>query len=130
MKQVSGSQSPFQRAGLLRILYAFKWSYQGFVTASKVETAFRQELLVVVPMLVLVGILDVGALEKAVLVLSMLLVLIVEILNSALETLADRISIDYDIQLGRVKDYGSAAVFLAILASGLCWAFVLFDHLG
>jgi diacylglycerol kinase (ATP) len=128
MKNEKAAPSPYQRTGFLRILYAFKWSYQGLNSACRIETAFRQELCVAIPLLAFAAYLDIGALEKAVLVLSTLLVLIVEILNSALETLADRISTDYDRNLGRVKDYGSAAVFLAILAAGLCWSFIIFDR--
>lgn len=124
------SASYYQRSGIQRVLYAFRWSYQGLSTAFRTETAFRQELLIAIPLLAPIVYLDLSASERAILFGSISLVLIVEILNSALEALADRISTDYDIQLGKVKDYGSAAVFLAIGTALFSWVCILLDHAG
>lgn len=118
----------YQRTGLARILYAFKWSYQGLSVAFRTEAAFRQESILLLPLLIVAFCLDISGADKAILLLSTVLVLIIELLNSALEALADRISTDYDIQLGKVKDYGSAAVFLTIASAVGSWGYIILDN--
>ena len=68
--------------------------------------------------------------EKALLVASVLLVLIVELLNTAIEKLADRLTTEHDTQIGRVKDMGSAAVGVALIMAGLFWIFAIAERMG
>ncbi|MBX6318839.1 diacylglycerol kinase [Pigmentiphaga sp.] len=118
--------SPYKSAGgLRRILRAWRYSMQGLGAAFRHEAAFRQEValaLVLVPAAVWLGR---DASETLLLLFSMLLVLVAELLNSAVEALADAISVEAHPLLGRAKDLGSAAVLLALLFSGGLWVYVL-----
>ena len=114
--------------GLVRLFRAFGNSYQGFAGAFREEAAFRQELalaVVVVPLGLWLG--ETGV-EKALLVAPMLLILIVELLNSAIEAAIDRIGFEHHQLSGLAKDIGSAAVFLSILLLVVVWVLVLSDH--
>ncbi|GAA5168040.1 diacylglycerol kinase [Viridibacterium curvum] len=112
------------RGGPARILNAFRYSLQGLGHALRHEAAFRQELLIVVPALVGLWFLPVSRAEQAILLISSLLVLIVELLNSAVEATVDRISTERHPLAGRAKDLGSAAVLLAVLQMLACWALI------
>lgn len=116
------------KAGLGRIWRAFGYSREGFWAAAKHEHAFRQELFLVVPLSVVAVALPVGWVETALLIASLLGVLIVELLNSAMETCVDYISQERHPLAKRAKDMGSAAVFLAMTAAVLVWAAVLGTH--
>ncbi|MEO8836588.1 MAG: diacylglycerol kinase [Caldimonas sp.] len=112
------SMGPGRLAGALRC------SIAGLRHAFRSEAAFRQELLasaVLVPVALLV---PVGVVERLLLVLSLLLVLAVELLNSAIEATVDRISAERHPLSGQAKDLGSAAVFVALAMSALCWAVI------
>lgn len=102
------------------------WNGLRFATAS--EEAIRQELILLVlalPVSLFVG----ATYERSLqLVLVILLVLTVELLNTAIEKLADRLTMDHDTQIGRVKDMGSAAVAVAAVIAGLVWLFALFER--
>jgi diacylglycerol kinase (ATP) len=114
--------------GLVRLLRAFGNSFKGFAGAFREEAAFRQELalaVVVVPLGLWFGRTGV---EKALLVAPMLLILIVELLNSAIEAAIDRIGFEHHQLSGLAKDIGSAAVFLSILLLVIVWVLVLADH--
>jgi diacylglycerol kinase (ATP) len=114
--------------GLVRLFRAFGNSYKGFAGAFREEAAFRQELalaVVVVPLGLWLGR---SGIEKALLVAPMLLVLIVELLNSAIEAAIDRIGPEHHQLSGLAKDIGSAAVFLSMLLLVTVWALVLMDH--
>jgi len=113
------------RGGLVRIWRALGYSRAGFAAAFRNEAAFRQELALGVPMVVLAWWLAPTPLQAAALVAVVLLVWIVELLNSAVEALADSVSGDLHPLLGRAKDYGSAAVMLSLALAGLTWAAVL-----
>lgn len=111
--------------GIKRIVAATKYSLQGLKSAWQNEAAFRQELilsLVLVPVALYFG--D-TALEKALLISSCLLVLIVEILNSAIEAVVDRVGSEHHELSGRAKDMASAAVFLSFCFAAVMWAGVL-----
>jgi diacylglycerol kinase (ATP) len=111
--------------GIKRIIYASKYSWQGLKAAYASEAAFRQECylaLVLAPLGLLLG--DSG-LEKAVLVAVLLLVLIVELLNSALESVVDRFGAEQHVLCGRAKDIASAAVFVALVNVPVVWLLVL-----
>jgi diacylglycerol kinase (ATP) len=110
--------------GLTRLMRAFGNSLRGFVGAFREEAAFRQELalaLVVVPAGLWFGR---SGVERALLVGPMLLVLIVELLNSAVEAAIDRIGPEHHELSGLAKDIGSAAVFLAFILLGAVWLLI------
>lgn len=114
--------SPFKsRSGLARLIAATGYSWKGLVAAVRHEAAFRQELaLTLILMPVALWMAD-SVTELLFLVGSLLLVLIVELINSAIEALADSISLEHHPLLGRAKDLGSAAVFLAVLFAAMVW---------
>jgi len=111
--------------GLKRIFRAFFYSVAGFTASFEHEEAFRQELYVLIPLLPIGLWLGQGGLEKAVLVGSLLIVPIVELLNSAIEANVDRVGMEPHELSGRAKDIASAAVFLGIVMALLVWALVL-----
>lgn len=115
-------------SGMTRLLKAFGNSIKGFVGVYRHEAAFRQELLLAV-LLVPLGIyLGHSGIERALLVGSVLLVLVVEILNSSIEAVVDRIGLERHELSGLAKDLGSAAVFLALVMVAVTWGFVLLDR--
>ncbi|MEA3548748.1 MAG: diacylglycerol kinase [Thermodesulfobacteriota bacterium] len=112
--------------GLLHFIQAFGWSVSGFKSAVKHETAFRQELFlfaIAVPLAFWFGN---NGVERSLLVGSLMLVLMVELLNTAIESVVDRISQELHYLSGRAKDLGSAAVFISLLNAGSIWILVLF----
>lgn len=113
------------RGGLVRIWRALGYSRAGFTAAFRHEAAFRQELALGLPMVLLAWWLAPTLLQALALVAVVMLVWIVELLNSAIEALADSVSGDLHPLLGRAKDLGSAAVMLSLLMAGLTWAVVL-----
>ncbi|MDR2862581.1 MAG: diacylglycerol kinase [Puniceicoccales bacterium] len=115
------------KSGLRRIWLAFTYSRDGLAEAVRHEHAFRQELFVIVPMLGVAVALPVGWRDTALLCASLLGVLIVELLNSAVESCIDYISLERHPLAKRAKDMGSAAVGLSIVVAGLVWAAVLFE---
>jgi diacylglycerol kinase (ATP) len=124
-------ESPHKsRSGLGRILNAFRYSIDGLRSAFQHESAFRQELaLAVILGLVATG-LPIGLTQKAILVLCIMLVLIVELINSAVEATVDRISLDEHPLAKRAKDICSAAVFLSLANCLLVWTLVVVDAFG
>jgi diacylglycerol kinase (ATP) len=120
------SESEFKsRGGLLRIRNAARYSFQGLRAAVRGEHAFRQELMLVLPSTVLALLLPVPALEKLMLVAVLVLVLIVELLNSAVEAAIDRISLERHPLSKNAKDFGSAAVALALALAAATWAVIV-----
>jgi len=114
--------------GLERVLRAFRYSFQGFRHAWREEAAFRQEVglgVVVIPLGVVLGR---TGIERALLVCPMLLILVVEILNSAVEAVVDRSGTERHPLAGMAKDMGSAAVLLTFVLLGTVWLLVLSDH--
>jgi diacylglycerol kinase (ATP) len=114
--------------GLTRLVRAFGYSFQGFAHTWREEAAFRQEVLlgvVVVPAGLFFGH---SGVERALLVAPMLLILIVEMLNSAVEAVVDRAGTERHPLAGMAKDMGSAAVMLSFLLLGTVWLLVLSDH--
>ena len=124
-----GTESAFKsRGGVGRVFDACRYPLAGFRAALRHEAAFRQELLLGVPLLVAAPFLAPGRLQLLVMVASVVLVLIVELLNSAVEALADALSVEHHPLLGRAKDLGSAAVMLALLGVPFTWLLVLWPH--
>jgi diacylglycerol kinase (ATP) len=113
------------KRGLKRILPAIFYALDGLKSAWTNEHAFRQELAVVIPGIVIALFCPVTALEKLMLIGVLVLVLIVELINSAIEATVDRVSLDRHPLSKNAKDLGSAAVFLALLFSGLTWLVIL-----
>jgi diacylglycerol kinase (ATP) len=112
--------------GLRRIVLATRYSAEGLIAAVKGEAAFRQELALAV-VLVPLGIwLGEDGTQRALLAGSVLLVLVVELLNSGLEAAVDRVSEERHPLAKRAKDLGSAAVMLSLAAAALVWLLVLF----
>jgi diacylglycerol kinase (ATP) len=123
-------ESPFKgKTGLQRVLNATRYSLEGFAAAARHEDAFRQELMLAAVLVPLGLWLGNGGVERALLVGSVLLVLVVELLNSAVEATVDRVSLE-DHQLAkRAKDLGSAAVMMSLVATGAVWLLVLLPRL-
>lgn len=116
--------------GFTRIINAAGYSWLGFKAAYKHEAAFRQELwlcIVLAPVALYFG---QSSAEKAILIASLVFILLIEILNSALEAVVDRFGDEIHPLAGRAKDMGSAAVFLAFIIVGLIWFSVFSQKLG
>lgn len=114
--------------GITRLLRAFGYSRQGFLHAWREEAAFRQEVclsLLVIPGALLLGR---SGVERALLVYPMLQILVIEILNSAVEAVVDRGGTDRSPLAGMAKDMGSAAVMLSFVLLGTVWLLILSDH--
>jgi len=119
-------ESPYKgKTGFRRLWNAFGYSLAGFRAAYKHEDAFRQEVLLAVIMVPLALWLPVSHFGKALMIASVLLVIIVELLNSAIEATVDRISLDRHDLAKRAKDIGSAAVLVSLINVLVVWALVL-----
>jgi diacylglycerol kinase (ATP) len=114
--------------GIGRILRATRFSAQGIAAAWKNEAAFRQELTLVVVLLPAAVWLGQTALERAVLIVSLFIVLIVELINSAIEAAIDRHGDEQHELSGRAKDMGSAAVFGSLLLVVVVWALIAVER--
>jgi diacylglycerol kinase (ATP) len=111
--------------GWRRIVKAFGFSMQGFRECYEQEEAFRQEVWLLLPLLPLGLWLGANPLERAMLIGSLLIVPIVELLNSAIEANVDRIGLERHELSGRAKDIASAAVFLSIVFAAVVWGLIL-----
>ena len=111
--------------GPRQIWRAFQWSMKGLRATWSVESSFRLEVYLFVVLAPLALMLGNDGIERSILVGSMLLVLIVEVLNSAVEAVVDRWGQELHELAGRAKDMGSAAVFLADMNVLLCWGLIL-----
>lgn len=114
------------KTGVIRLLYAMRYSYQGLKAQWRYEEAFRLEaiiFLLAVPLALYFG---ANGLEKALLIFSVGLLVVVETLNSAMEAAVDRIGDEYHELSGRAKDMGSAAVMLSLGLAFTVWVLVLF----
>ena len=119
-------ESPFKgKTGLRRVWNALHYSMAGLRAAYIGEDAFRQEVLLAAILIPLVFVLPVPWGGRAAMIASVLLVLIVELINSAIEAVVDRVSLDRHHLSKRAKDIGSAAVFLALLHVAVVWGCVL-----
>lgn len=114
--------------GIRRIINAGKYSMQGLKSAFLNETAFRQEFFLLVAAYVIVMLIDFSIYERILLVGSVGFVMIVELINSAIECVVDRIGSERHELSGRAKDYGSAAVFLSVLLAVILWIYLFACH--
>lgn len=113
------------KSGLRRIFSAFFYSVDGFRAAWKFEHAFRQELMLAVPGIVVALFLPVSVLERLALVGVLVLVLVVELINSAIEAVVDRVSLDRNPLSKNAKDLGSAAVMLSFAFALVTWGVIV-----
>jgi diacylglycerol kinase (ATP) len=120
------TESPFKgKTGMIRILHAFFNSIAGLEDAWRHESAFRQEILLAVVLIPAACWIPVSAVERALLIGAVLMVIIVELLNTSVEAAIDRISFDQHSLSKRAKDIGSAAVFMALVLLAVVWALVV-----
>ena len=117
------------KSGLKRIYTALGYSMAGFKSAWRGEHSFRQELFVVVIATIAALLLPVTPVEKLLLIAVFVLVLIVELINSAIEAVVDRVSLERNPLSKNAKDFGSAAVLLTLLLAGVTWLVVLWPLL-
>ena len=110
-----------------RLLRALRHSFAGLRAAFSREAAFRQELVLAAVLLPVAVWLGEDGVERALMIGSLLLVLIVELLNSAIETVVDRVGAELHDLSGRAKDIGSAAVLISLVNVPVIWALVLLD---
>jgi diacylglycerol kinase (ATP) len=123
-------ESPFKgKTGLQRVINATRYSLAGLAAAIRHEDAFRQELLLAAVLAPLGLWLGNDGVERALMVGSLLLVLVVELLNSAVEATVDRVSLEDHRLAKRAKDFGSAAVMLSLATVGVVWLLVLLPRL-
>jgi diacylglycerol kinase (ATP) len=116
------------KSGLKRIFSAMLYSIDGFKSAWRHEHAFRQELAVFVVGAIVALALKVSAFEKLVLIGTLTLILIVELINSSIEAVVDRVSLERHPLSKNAKDFGSAAVLLTFLLAIASWAVVLYNR--
>ncbi len=116
-----------KNSGIKRLYLALGYSLQGLSTAYRNEAAFRQELWVGIPAILVAFFLPLSWPWRISLIVSVLAILIIELLNSAIEAVVDRISTDLHPLSKNAKDFGSAAVFLTMLISALVWACALWQ---
>jgi diacylglycerol kinase (ATP) len=122
-------ESPFKgKTGVQRVLDACVYSVHGLQSAFRHEEAFRQEVLAAAVLIPIALLLDIRGTGKALMIASVLLVLIVELLNSGIEAAIDRVSLDRHQLAERAKDLGSAAVFISLVNAAGVWALVLWDR--
>ena len=105
-------------------------SWRGLLAATRSEEAFRLELIALVLAIPVAFLLAEQAWKRLALIAVVAFVLVVELLNTAIEKLADRVNLDIDPQIGRVKDMGSAAVGLALLIAAMAWLLALAERIG
>ena len=115
------------KTGISRVIDATGYSMKGLKAAWINEAAFRQETVLTIALSLVTLLLPVSNLERALLISSLLIVMIVELINSAIEAVVDRISDDWHELSGRAKDIGSAAVFVALSLAALIWISILID---
>lgn len=116
-----------KKTGLRRIINAAGYSFCGLRAAWRGEAAFRQEVMLVAIMLPLALFLGKNGMERALLISVCLIVLVAELLNSAIEAVVDRIGPEHHPLAGAAKDLGSAAVFVSLVLVVMVWGLVLYD---
>lgn len=121
----TGNSAFKSSGGLGRLWAATRYSMSGFRAAFRHEAAFRQELAIGIPLLAAIPWLAPGRWQAVAMGASILFVFVVELLNSAVEAIADAVSVDHHPLLGRAKDLGSAAVLVSLAMAVAVWVIVL-----
>ena len=116
-------------SGINRIIKASQCSFKGFKAAWQYESAFRQELILVIVLVPFTFVVSSSFAHQLMLISSLLFVLFAEIINSALEALADAITLEHNPLIGRAKDMGSAGVFIALSLLVLIWGHAVYQYL-
>lgn len=116
--------------GITRLIHALTYSKQGLMFAYKNEAAFRQEICLAMILIPIALALPLGLIHKIAMIGSLILVVVVELLNSAIEAVVDRIGPEHNELAGRAKDMGSAAVMLCLVFVVLLWAAELYTLLN
>lgn len=114
--------------GIQRVVKATWCSYKGFKAAWLYESAFRQELVLCILLFPFSFVLSQSPKDWLALIISLLFLLFAEIINSALEALADSVSLEHHPLIGRAKDMGSAGVFIALLVGALLWGEAIYRY--
>jgi diacylglycerol kinase (ATP) len=134
--QTPQSQEPSQRisefkstSGFKRIFSAFFYSIEGFRSAWKNEHAFRQELMLVIPGIIVALLLPVSGIQRLMLITVLVWIIIIELINSAIEAVVDRVSLERNPLSKNAKDFGSAAVLLTCILAVATWAVILYPLL-
>lgn len=115
-----------KNTGLKRIFLAAGYSIKGLKSAFKHEAAFRQEVLLAAVLIPLACFLDVSKMERLLMISSVVIIVIFEIFNSAIEAVVDRIGSEHHELSGRAKDMASATVFIALFLCAYIWIEILF----
>ncbi|WP_419570786.1 diacylglycerol kinase [Rheinheimera sp.] len=111
--------------GLRRVLNASVYSWQGLKSSWHSEAAIRQEIVLIALLTPVAFLLHVSALERAVLLLSLYLILVAELINTAIEAVVDRVGAEFHPLSGKAKDVGSATVLVMMLCTALTWGCIL-----
>ena len=117
-----------QVTGLKRVILATKYSMLGLGAAWKNEAAFRQELILCLVLIPAAFWLGQNALEQALLLATLFIVLITELLNSGIEAITDRVGVEHHQLSGRAKDLGSAAVFVSLMMVFCVWGLIAYER--
>ncbi|MGI9537818.1 MAG: diacylglycerol kinase [Desulfocapsaceae bacterium] len=120
-------EKPEAKTGLARLFGALRYSTQGIIACFRSEEAFRQEAVLFIVLLPVIVLIPVSGVVKLGLFTVNCLVLIVELLNSAVEAVVDKVSPEYDELAGRAKDMGSAAVLLSLIVAATVWGYALYQ---
>jgi len=107
--------------GITRIIHAFKYSFDGLVATFKSESAFRQDILLCIFAIIVQAFIDIPTVSRIIMIVSLLLIIIAELINTALETVIDRIGPEINPLSKKVKDIGSAIVMLTIFGVFALW---------
>ncbi|MBW8183865.1 diacylglycerol kinase [Shewanella nanhaiensis] len=116
---------PENNHGIKRVFRATGFSMKGLKAAWVHEAAFRQEVMLALLMLPIALVADITTIERLLLILTLFIVLIVELLNSAVEAVVDRIGSEHHQLSGQAKDIASAAVFMSLTLCAITWAVIL-----
>ncbi len=116
-----------KRTGVVRILYTFVHSFNGFKWLIKHEAAFQQEVMLFVPLTAFALYIDATLMQTVAIIASMLFVMFAEMVNTAIEAVVDRVGLEYHALSGVAKDIGSGLVMLSMVMSLLVWGAVLWS---
>ncbi len=126
---MKSNESPYKgKTGIRRICNAVTYSLDGFVAAFRHEDAFRQEVVLAAVLIPIALLLPVDHTGKALMILSVMWVLVAELLNSGIEAVTDRISLEDHALAKRAKDLGSAAVMLSLISAAAVWLLMIFGR--
>jgi diacylglycerol kinase (ATP) len=117
------------KAGIIRLIHASRYSWLGIKAAWRNESAFRQEIVLFAVLTPLALLLPVPGVEKILLIISLVAIIVVELLNSAIEAVVDRIGTELHPLSGQAKDMASAAVLFTCLTAFFIWGYVIVNYI-